>query len=83
MRPVLLPTDQTLRRFNIFALAIDDACGMKTVGNRLHVNVFLFLFFFCVLAPVIIQAISAVVVGLLLFALPSCTLVKVKSESDK
>lgn len=44
---------------------------------------FCFVFFFCVLAPVIIQAISAVVVGLLIFALPSCTLVKVKSESDK
>lgn len=80
MRPVLLPTDQTLRRFNIFALAIDDACGMKTVGNRLHVNVFCF-YFFCVLATVIMQAISVVVVGT--FALPSCTLVKVKSESDK
>lgn len=47
MRPVLLPTDQTLRRFNIFALPIDDACGMKTVGNRLHVNVFCFYFFLC------------------------------------
>lgn len=54
MRPVLLPTDQTLRRFNIFALAIDDACGMKTVGNRLHVNVFfVFVLFFFVFLPLL------------------------------
>lgn len=42
---------------------------------------FCICFCFCVLATVIIQAISVVVVGI--FALPSCTLVKVKSESDE